>query len=42
MSDVALGSTATDQFEAMTVRNSETARKRTKLRRFGPDALGHE
>ncbi len=40
MSDVALGSTATDQFEAMTVRNSETARKRTKLRRFGPDALG--
>ena len=38
------GSTATDQFETMTVRNSETARKRTKnfvdlvLTRLGPRA----
>jgi hypothetical protein len=36
------GSTAADQSEAVTVRNSEVARKRTKLSRFGPDALGPE
>src|SRR5262249_47949765 len=41
LSNDRLGSTASDRSEAVTMRNSEAAQKRTKLRRFGPDALGH-